>query len=127
MKEKKIKVEYIISGKGKYEKTELGGIKVGEKFNLGNDSMDTIKVEEINDDSCVLLFNCHFLEVQPNRGEYIDIIEKDERTNLNIPRRVYRMTVKLNEEISFEPPMHPSPTYNMKIISIYEEERTLWR
>ena len=61
MKEKKIKVEYIISGKGKYEKTELGGIKVGEKFNLGNDSMDTIKVEEINDDSCVLLFNCHFL------------------------------------------------------------------
>ena len=37
------------------------------------------------------------------------------------------MTVKLKEEISFEPPIHPSPTYNMKIISIYEEEITLWR
>lgn len=127
MKDKKIKVEYIISGKGKYEKTELGGINVGEKFYLGNDSMDTIKIEEINDESCVLVFDCHFMEVQPDKGEYIDIIEKDEKTNINIPRRVYRMSVNINEEINFEPPMRPAPTYSMKIISIYEEERVLWR
>ena len=127
MKEKKIKVEYIISGKGRYEKTEMDGIKIGEKFYLGNDSMDTIEVEEINEDSCILLFNCHIMKIEPNKGEYIDIIRQDEKNHLNIPLRVYRLSVNMNEEINFIPPKLPSPTYRMKIVSVYEEERTLWR
>lgn len=127
MKDKKIKVEYIISGKGKFEKTELSGLKVGEKFYLGNDSNDTIKIEEINEKSCVLLFNCRLLQVNPDRGEYIDIIDVDSDKNIKIPRRVYKMSVNLNEEIIFESGIHPSPNRNLKIIDIYEEERIFWR
>ena len=47
MKEKKIKVEYIISGKGKNKKTELGGIKVGE--NLVIDESGTLSASAVQE------------------------------------------------------------------------------
>ena len=126
MKDKKIKIQYAIYGNQRYEKTELKGIKEGETFFLGNKSRDAIKVEEINNEYCILILKSQQLKVQSDKCEYIDIIEKDEE-NRDIKLKAYRISAGINEKISFGTYIMPSPTYEIKIISIYEEERKFWK
>lgn len=121
MKRKCAVIEYFVSGLGSEEHTVFTGLHEGSEFYFGNGSNNNVKIEGIDDDSCILVFDC-LAKVIPSNGEYVDVVEEKMDLNMKIPNRVYRMKINVNEEISLVLPITPSPSYIMKITAIYEED-----
>ena len=111
---KEISIEYSIGGLGRYEKTELSGIKELDEFGFGNTNAPMVKILEITNDKVVLEFRKSLQLGSPLK-------EQCSRFELN--EDSYIIEAEIYEEIVFDPFIVPSVQYKFMVTGIYETER----
>jgi len=111
---KEISIEYSIGGLGRYEKTELSGIKTMDEFGFGNTNAPMVRILEITNDKVVLEFKKSLQLGSPLK-------EQCSRFELNDDS--YIIEAEIYEEIVFDPFILPSVQYKFMVTGIYETEK----
>lgn len=114
---KEISLEYSIGGLGRYERTELSGIKELDEFGFGNTNAPMVKILEITNDKVVLEFKKSLQLGSPLK-------EQCSRFELNDDS--YVIEAEIYEEIVFDPFIVPSVQYKFMITGIFETEQVYY-
>lgn len=107
---REISLEYMVSGAGKYESTEMSGLRENDEFTFGNSKgTSTVKVLNIYESKAVLEFTKD-LELG------FPVIDKDK---LKETQNTYIVECNINEEVVFDS-FIPLYKYKITLTGIYD-------
>lgn len=111
---KEISIEYSIGGLGRFEKTILSGIHEGDEFWFGNTFAPKVKIFKITEESVILGFSKSLNLGSPKKELCEKIPHKDD---------IYEVELSLDEQLDFEPFIHPATLYSFTVTGIFETEQ----